>query len=117
MSSLNSFNPLYGNYQQQYAPIQQNQPTTSFFMQPLQQQPVNFQQQYEVCHVQPASLQQAYNTHFPPLNYQLTNSQQMYTSHLPSPSHQQNAMQAAATSQIDSDNDLEFEYSSDKETQ
>jgi hypothetical protein len=117
MNSSNSFNPLYGNYQQQFATTQQNQPTASFSTQPFQQIPINFQQQYEVCQVQPANLHQTYNTQYPPLNYQQANPQQMYNSHFPPLSLQQNATQAAVTSQIESNDDFELEESSDKKTQ
>jgi hypothetical protein len=54
---------------------------------------------------------------FPPLNYQPKNPQQLYNSHFPPLFLQQNATQAAITSQIESDDDLELEESSDKETQ
>jgi hypothetical protein len=51
-------------------------------MQPFQQIPINFQQQYEVCQVQPANLHQTYNIQFPPLNYQQASPEQLYNSHL-----------------------------------
>jgi hypothetical protein len=41
----------------------------------------------------------------------------MYNSHFPPLPLQQNATQAAVTSQIESDDDLELEESSNKETQ
>jgi hypothetical protein len=117
MNSSNSFNPLYGNYQQQLATTQQNQPTTSYSMQPLQQISINFQQQYEVCQVQPSNLHQTCNTQFSPLNYQQANPQQLYNSHFPPLSLQQITTQAAITSQIESIDNIELEESSDKETQ
>jgi hypothetical protein len=116
MNSSNGFNPPYGNYQQQFATTQQNQPTASFSMQPFQQIPINFQQQYE-CQVQPVNLQQTYNTQCPPLNYQLANPQRMYNSNFAPLPLQQNATQTVVTSQIESDNDFELEESSDNETQ
>jgi hypothetical protein len=58
MNSPNGSNPLYGNYQQQVAATQPNQPITSLFMQPSQQSPNNSQQQYEVCQIQPTNLHQ-----------------------------------------------------------
>jgi hypothetical protein len=54
-------------------------------MQPLQQIPINSQQQYDVCEVQPVNLHQTYNTQYPPLNYRQANPQQMYDSHFPPP--------------------------------
>jgi hypothetical protein len=62
MNPTNGLNLHYGNPQQQLATSPPNQPTTSFSMQPMQQTPINLQQQYEVCQVQPADLQQTYNT-------------------------------------------------------
>jgi len=41
MNSPNGSNPLYGNYQQQFAATQLNQPNTSLSMQPSQQSPNN----------------------------------------------------------------------------
>jgi hypothetical protein len=85
-------------------------------MQPFQQIPINFQQQYEVCQVQPVNPHQTYNTQYPLLNDQEANPQQMFNSHfLPLPL-QQNATPTAVTSQIESD-DFELEESSDNETQ
>jgi len=119
MNSPKGSNPLYGNYQQQFAATQLNQPTTSFSMQPSQQSPSNSQQQYEVCQIQLTNLHQTYNTRYPPLNYQQTNLQQMYNTHFPPlpPPPPAYAKQAIATTQCESDEDLEFEEYSDKETQ
>jgi hypothetical protein len=58
MDSFNGFDPLYGTYQQQFAMTQQNQPTTSFSMQPFQKIQNSFHQQYEVRQVQPGNLHQ-----------------------------------------------------------
>jgi len=117
MNSPNGSNPLYGNHQQQFAATQLNQPTTSLFMQPFQQSPNNSQQQYEVCQIQPTNLHQTYNTQYPPLNYQQTNLQQMYNSHFPPLPLLHNAKQTIVTTQSESDEDLELEECSDKETQ
>ena len=93
--------------------IPQNQPTTSFTMQPT---PINLQQQYEVCQVQPTD-QLTYNTQFPPLNYQLTTPQPTYYPHIPPLTPQQTRMQIAATPHIAHAEDPELEENSDKETQ
>jgi len=103
--------------QQQFAATQPNQPTTSLFIQPSQQSPYNSQQQYEVCQIQPTNLHQTYNTQYPPLNYQQTNLQQMYNSHFPPLPLLRNAKQAIVTTQSESDEGLELEEYSNKETQ
>jgi len=117
MNSPNGSNPLYGNYQQQFATTQLNQPTTSLFMQPSQQSPNNSQHQYEVCQIQPINLHQTYNTQYPRFNYQQTNLQQMYNSHFPLLPLLHNTKQAIVTTQSESDEDLELEECRDKETQ
>ena len=86
-------------------------------MQPSQQSPNNSQQQYEVCQIQPTNLHQTYNTQYPPLNYQQTNLQQMYNYHFSPLPLLHNAKQAIVTTQSESDEDLELEECSDKETQ
>ena len=103
--------------QQQFAATQPNQPTTSLFIQPSQQSPYNSQQQYEVCQIQPTNLHQTYNTQYPPLNYQQTNLQQMYNSHCFPLPLLRNAKQAIVRTQSESDENLEHEECSDKETQ
>jgi hypothetical protein len=120
MNSPKGFNPLYGNYQQQLAATQLNQPTTSFSMQPSQESSNNSQQQqYEVCQIQPTNIHQSYNTQYPSLNYQQKNLQQMYNTNFPPlpPSPLHNAKQAIVTTQSESDEDLELEEYSDKVTQ
>jgi hypothetical protein len=82
-------------------------------MQPLQQIPINLQQQYEVCQVQPADPQQTYNTQFLPLSRQLATPQQTYCSHFPPLPSQQDTMKVAFTPHIVHEEDLEPEESSD----
>jgi len=86
-------------------------------MQSSQQSPNNSQQQYEVCQIQPINLHQTYNSQYPPLNYQQTNLQQMYNSHCFPLPLLRNAKQAIVRTQSESDENLEHEECSDKETQ
>jgi hypothetical protein len=86
-------------------------------MHPMQHTPINLNQQYEVCQVQPADLQHTYNTQFLPPSCQLPTPQQTYWYHFPPLSPKKTAMQAAVTPQTVREEDLEPEESSDKETQ
>jgi hypothetical protein len=82
----------------------------------MQQTPINLQQQYEVCQVQPADLQQTYYTQFLPLSCQLATPQQTYCSHFPPLPSQQDTMQVVVTPHVVHEEDLEPANSSDNGT-